>query len=149
MAKKRIEYIDNAKGIGIILVVIGHIIWGKNYPIEEAKTICNFIYSFHMPLFFIICGLCIKDTKSLNGITFKKMVKNYIIPYLIWTIIYILIFQSISVVEGKKSFIDLNNTQFAHAITLCGIAPLWFLLALFISENVVLLVKNHLKGIKV
>ena len=43
---KRIEWIDIAKGIGIILVVIGHI--------SQIKVLNDIIYSFHMPLFFII-----------------------------------------------------------------------------------------------
>ena len=42
---KRIHYLDYAKGIAIILVVLGHIFSGGN-----IKT---YIYSFHMPLFFI------------------------------------------------------------------------------------------------
>ena len=40
---KRIEWIDIARGIGIILVILGHIGIGK---------IGKFIYSFHIPLFF-------------------------------------------------------------------------------------------------
>ncbi|WP_368384475.1 acyltransferase family protein [Polaribacter sp. AHE13PA] len=40
--QKRINWIDQIKGFGIILVVIGH-----NFPLIE-----NYIYSFHMPLFF-------------------------------------------------------------------------------------------------
>ena len=45
MTDKRISYIDMAKGIGIILVVLGHSI----FPSENLTT---WIYSFHMPLFF-------------------------------------------------------------------------------------------------
>lgn len=43
MNTRRMQYIDMAKGIGILLVIIGHTIslgWKK-----------DFIYSFHMPLF--------------------------------------------------------------------------------------------------
>ena len=39
----RIDFIDNAKGIGILLVIIGHVVWGNNYPIPEADIIKNFI----------------------------------------------------------------------------------------------------------
>ncbi len=41
---KRIEWIDTAKGIGILLVIIGHIV-----PFDS--NISRFIFSFHMPLF--------------------------------------------------------------------------------------------------
>lgn len=46
MQKK--NYIDIAKGIGIILVILGHS--GVNSEIKD------FIYGFHMPLFFVISG---------------------------------------------------------------------------------------------
>ncbi|MDB4201501.1 hypothetical protein N9763_00715 [Polaribacter sp.] len=42
---QRIDWIDQAKGFGIILVVYGH-----NFPSIE-----DYIYSFHMPLFFFTC----------------------------------------------------------------------------------------------
>lgn len=52
MGKERIEYIDIAKGTGIILMVLGHIpAFSNNY-----KFAYKFIYAFHMPLFFIISG---------------------------------------------------------------------------------------------
>jgi len=48
--KERIPYIDAAKAIGIILVIIGHCGFLKTVPYLH-----EIIYSFHMPLFFIIC----------------------------------------------------------------------------------------------
>lgn len=44
-AKERIEYIDIAKGLGILLVVFGHVVWGGNYKMPHANTFSNFIYS--------------------------------------------------------------------------------------------------------
>ncbi|MBF1069294.1 MAG: acyltransferase family protein, partial [Prevotellaceae bacterium] len=51
---KRIEALDIAKGIGIILVIIGHM---------SSSYLRDWIYSFHMPLFFIISGICFKTEK--------------------------------------------------------------------------------------
>ena len=45
----RLEWIDVARGIGIIAVVIGHV-WTRG-PLRDAA------YSFHMPLFFLLSGL--------------------------------------------------------------------------------------------
>ena len=47
---KRIEWLDIAKGITIILMVLGH----SSIP----KPISNWIWSFHMPLFFFASGIC-------------------------------------------------------------------------------------------
>lgn len=57
----RSSYIDNLKGILILLVVIGHF----NEYIDTdcshlAVTISNFIYTFHMPLFLLCSGLFVK-----------------------------------------------------------------------------------------
>lgn len=45
----RLEWIDVARGIGIIAVVAGHV-WTKG-PFRDA------LYSFHMPLFFLLSGM--------------------------------------------------------------------------------------------
>ena len=47
MEDKRLDYLDIAKGIGILLVVLGHI-YGNNNVFHV------WIYSFHMPLFYFI-----------------------------------------------------------------------------------------------
>ncbi len=44
----RVEWIDIARGLGIIAVVAGHV-WTRG-PVRDA------IYSFHMPLFFLMSG---------------------------------------------------------------------------------------------
>ena len=142
----RVEYIDTAKGIGILLVVIGHVVYSNNYPLHGAATVCNFIYSFHMPLFFIISGLCIKENKQLSFNTIKKMAKIYLIPYVVWSILYLLLFQVIFTVLKQPTVFSFDDAHFAHAISICGLAPLWFLLALFISEAIVLIVKPILKN---
>ena len=45
----RLEWIDVARGIGIIAVVVGHV-WTRG-PLRDA------VYSFHMPLFFLLSGI--------------------------------------------------------------------------------------------
>lgn len=50
--KTRLEYLDAAKGLGILLVILGHIYaWNPNI---NRKILVTWIYSFHMPLFFIV-----------------------------------------------------------------------------------------------
>ena len=61
--KEKINYIYYSKGIAILFVIFGHVYSGNNI----ATT---WIYSFHIPLFFIISGFLLKlnknkDTKSM------------------------------------------------------------------------------------
>lgn len=63
----RIDALDTAKGLGILLVVFGHA-WRGNYaaglgisdPVFESVD--RAIYSFHMPLFFFLSGLLFWET---------------------------------------------------------------------------------------
>ena len=54
--ENRLPYLDAAKGAGIILVVLGHI-----WETESPATIL--IYSFHVPLFFLISGILMAHTQ--------------------------------------------------------------------------------------
>ncbi len=74
MMENRIEWIDIAKGIGIILVIAGHSFYlGYSYP----------LYAFHMPLFFFLSGLLFKDKKEGFGVFFKSKTKSLMRPWLI------------------------------------------------------------------
>ena len=73
---KRIEYIDIARGIGILLVVLAHNDFGfiSQYGHEV-------IYSFHMPLFFFLSGYFIKTDISFFDF-FKKRFHSLLKPFL-------------------------------------------------------------------
>lgn len=61
---QRYEYIDIAKGIGILLVVWAHILLvGVSHRV---------IYAFHMPLFFMISGMLFRREKYNNFCDFLK-----------------------------------------------------------------------------
>ena len=55
---QRIKWIDLTKGVAIFLMVCGH----TGIP----SLISNWIWSFHMPLFFIISGMLFCPTKYTN-----------------------------------------------------------------------------------
>ena len=68
---KRIEWIDNAKGLGILFVIIAHVI-NHTQTLMSASTL---IYTFHMPLFFILSGFTLSEkTLSLNV---KQLISKY------------------------------------------------------------------------
>lgn len=123
--KKRLEFIDVAKGIGILLVVLGHLN-------SAEQPIRNFIYSFHMPLFFFLSGLFFKGNTDFKTFL-KKSVKTLLVPYLIFValdcIVYIIDngFQTESVIFALKSR-ALSATGLRLRITNL---PIWFLFALF------------------
>lgn len=78
--KKRIEWVDIAKGITILLVIIGHSVDG----ILRAA-----IFSFHMPLFFILSGLTTKYSKCRDEFVIKTE-KSFKHLFLLAAYIYLL-----------------------------------------------------------
>src|SRR6266511_3040172 len=89
----RIDWVDAAKGFGIILVVVGHAIRGlleARILTETASVqyVDTWIYSFHMPLFFFLTGLFIArsaEKKTLPHFIFDK-VATLAYPYFVWSI---------------------------------------------------------------
>ncbi|MBU3004341.1 acyltransferase family protein [Paraglaciecola arctica] len=92
--KNRVDWIDYAKGIGIILVVYGHVARGLysaglGLPTNIQKLIDSIVYSFHMPLFFFLSGLFFYDSLLKRGsrnLVFNK-IDTIIYPYLIWSLL--------------------------------------------------------------
>ena len=89
MTKQRIEYVDAAKAIAIILVIFAHC----HYMIEFPR-LGNLIYSFHMPLFFIVSGFFLKEMTTKKAIC--KYSSAYLWPYLVLVISSILLETAIS-----------------------------------------------------
>lgn len=85
MKKKRIEYIDIAKGICILLVVLGH-------ELTWNDALRYFIYSFHIPMFFALSGMVMVVTHELDlpfDLFLKKNINGILKPYFQVSIIYI------------------------------------------------------------
>ena len=81
---KRIEWIDIARGIAIILVCLGH----RDIP----KSLSTWIYTFHIPVFFFLSGYVTKYEKYKNVKEFiVRKVKGLIAPYFSLGIVYIVL----------------------------------------------------------
>lgn len=78
--KKRLPWLDVGKGLGMVLVMLGH----SDIP-DPIKT---YIYTFHMPLFFFLSGylFSIKKYPKVTGFLLKRL-KTLILPYLCFSIV--------------------------------------------------------------
>lgn len=124
---ERIEYIDLIKGLGIILVLLGHL------PINATAHML--IYSFHMPLFFFCSGLFFRPKTIVQGL--KKDVKTILIPYIF--------FDSILIFTLMVKWSICHNS-FAAAICQLNLSPLdsqcyslyhtiWFFICMFFVKE--------------
>jgi polysaccharide biosynthesis protein PslL len=85
---KRIEYLDIAKGIGILLVVLGH----NDFEVISL-FVQRLIYSFHMPLFFFLSGYFLNTAVPFFEF-FKKRFNALLKPFLFT--IFLIYFTSVS-----------------------------------------------------
>ena len=142
-SRKRIPWIDVAKGIGMILVVIGHCT-----PPQEVR---NFIASFHMPLFFVLAGI-VFSTSQTNGHRIARDLKRLIVPYIV-TCGFIAIFLLIIHHNGGGGYYSSISILLQSVFFGSGspykdikiIGEIWFLLGMFWSKRImdsILLVKN-------
>ena len=83
MPSNRNNYISTAKGIGIILMVIGHCC--------PPELLGKFIYQFHMPLFFFCSGYFIRNIENGTSLinTFYKRIKGIYLKFLCWSILFL------------------------------------------------------------
>lgn len=130
----RIDTIDAAKGLGMLFVIFAHI----NYTPAPLTV----IYSFHMPLYFILSGMMFnRDKYSSFSMFFKRRFKTLIIPYLIFQLISIaffflteLIFSGLSPALLKQGFIYITQVFVSQGSANMFNRPMWFVLCLFLVE---------------
>ena len=110
---KRMDYIDNLKGLLIVLVVLGHCI--QNFlPNYEGNIVFRFIYSFHMPFFFFVSGfVSYKDHIGWKSIW--RRFKQLMIPFFAWAIIKALILQDFHILPHIIVHPD-NGLWFLYAL---------------------------------
>ena len=130
----RVDWIDAARGIGIILVVFGHTLRGL-----ESATILSFsgifgsvdaaIYAFHMPLMFILSGLFIHKALAQDWFEYTmKHARRLIWPLVLWT--YIFFISKILAGTAANTPIGWHNFPI---IPLPPLVHFWFLWALFLG----------------
>lgn len=124
---KRLAYIDFIKGIGIILVLLGHL------PINGI--IHMQIYSFHMPLFFFCSGLFFKPKTIVQG--FKKDAKSILIPYVFFASILVMTLLGIGAVYNKSLDVAVGQLNLNPLDSQCYplYHTIWFLICMFFVKE--------------
>ena len=138
MKSPRNNYITIAKALGIIMMVIGH----SGCP----AILGNFIYFFHMPLFFVCSGYFfneIIDSPSLRSFYLKR-IKGLYLPYLKWSVFFLILhnlFINLYIIEGHYyQFYDFIR-QFIKIVMMVDyellVRPFWFIKELFLASFLV------------
>ncbi len=136
LKKNRVNWLDYAKGIGILLVVLDHTISGLlnsqliSYSSLELQI--KIIYSgFFMPLFFIIAGLFAEKSISKPFFTvLTTKLRTLAYPYIIWSVVQKILL--IAAAQHINSPALSNPAMFAFNMVFQPYQQLWFIYALLI-----------------
>lgn len=122
---KRLDELDITKGMGIILIVLGHL--------EPGIYLMRFVYSFHLFLFFACSGFVGKRYEKREFIVvILQNVRRLLLPYMFWSVLS----QLFDLITGKINIVQaLFNILFFNA-NVGWNAALWFLVALFWSDTI-------------
>lgn len=140
----RADWVDYGKGIGIILVVYGHLLssgfhGGLNIPEHFFVLSDSLVYSFHMPLFFFLSGLFVESSFQKRG------ARNYLIdkfsriayPYLIWSVLQV----SVEVLFSSQTQKGASLANLL-AIPYKPWGQFWFIYALFMMHIAYVVFRN-------
>lgn len=126
---QRNETIDIAKGIGISLVVLFHC------KIGDYSHLHDVVYCVHMPLFFVLAGICF-STRYEFSTFFVKKVLRLLVPMVIFTAIHIVILSCVPS-HSLSSVLSRIPQHIPGA--------LWFLNVLFLAEVICFPFVNKVK----
>ena len=139
----REAWIDCARGIAILLVIVGHTISG---------VLSGAIYSFHMPLFFIFSGITSKFSSTNEEFatktkrSFKRLMGPFFLIYIIQTVIYLLrhlsnIFQDGSFLTNyleQRILSGIFSSGVSISVlnaTVLYVGVIWFFPAIFLGKS--------------
>jgi len=144
----RVEWIDVARGVGILLVVFGHTLRGlvRSSIIPSsgwAAAVDEWIYAFHMPLFFCLSGLFAPRlaARGFRAILLDRLT-GIVYPYFLWSVLQTVVQIGLSrFTNNPAGLTDLTRIPYEPNM------QFWFLYALFlISLGYALFVKLGLPG---
>lgn len=127
---ERLQYIDIARGIAIICVILGHL---------GNPLITRVVFTFHVPLFFFITGYFTSSKRSVCDFI-KNKARTLIVPYMITCMVIILIGTLEGFVLGdalgalkRWSYASVYGAgdSYTEPFYIPGIGAIWFLWATF------------------
>ncbi|HEX5738695.1 MAG TPA: acyltransferase family protein [Hydrogenophaga sp.] len=149
---ERTQWIDAAKGIGILLIFFGHV-----YSTVTPSALYVYIYAFHVPLFFFISGLTLRPAAGPLGGVVQKKLRTLLVPYLWYAFLGYLFYVAGYMLAQHQG---LKVPQFDYGLwqPLAGIfigtigegriinGPVWFVMALFWTFVLGYLVNTHIRS---
>lgn len=153
---KRSDELDIAKALGIIAVVYGH----------ASGPFANFVYLYHMALFFFVSGFFYKDSYTPDPIALvKKRIQSLYVPFITYGLFFGLLHNflftiniytdKLDSVYNRVSYFFITREYVLNLLKIASfakieqiLAPLWFLPVLFLVNMLFVAISHVLYRIK-
>lgn len=144
-AKSRLEFVDIAKGIGIMIVCFGHS--------GAEDVVISWIGGFIVPLFFILSGYMYKDKGIPVGKDLYNKGKKLLKPYFFFSVVLLLIYKRFAWNDIVGVFYSRYCLYTYHApdnifFMKATNSPMWFLTAMFATFPLFYIIMKNEKYIK-
>ena len=144
----RILYLDVARGIAMVCIVLGHL------GISQINSV---VYLFHLPSFYFISGYFLNRTDSVSNVI-KKNINKLLKPYYVTCAVICLVAMLLAFLKKENVFDQLIKWGYASLYAagdswttpfyIKGIGALWFLWASFIGITILKLLNEVNKYIR-
>ncbi|MCC7666391.1 acyltransferase family protein [Liquorilactobacillus satsumensis] len=144
---KRIEWIDIARGLAMLMIVAGHTLFGFTF-----SPVARMIFAVHVPIFFVLSGYLFKERKW--KVLFNKINHNLLLPYIGTCLIMVgiswfaihdprnWIFAAtmethqmvFAAMYGLGTPLALPPEMGAAGVTIPAIGAIWFLVAMYLGD---------------
>lgn len=132
---ERLDWLDAARGIGILLVVVGHTLGGlidsplgRDFALGRALFLA--IYTFHMPLFMMLSGVLVSARLERSRLRFcRRLLTGLIWPYFLWSAV------QLSVIAATGALVNQPLGDYARTLASLPwhtVSQFWFLYVLFV-----------------
>ncbi len=134
--------VDIARGIGVFCVILGHALKQTGESNTAFDALLTFLYSFHVPLLFILSGFVAVKILSFDGSSprlayIRSRVVRLLIPYIFISILY----TPVKIILSRYAIKPFRISDLKYL--LIGESPdvsLWFLYVLFLGSVICALI---------
>jgi len=128
---KRVQYIDIARGIAILCIILGH---------QGISDVNRVVFTFHVPIFYYITGYFLNDKLGIKDFI-KSKVRTLLVPYVLTCVLTIVLaallawYQDGNVLSTIQEWIYASlygaGDTYHEPFYIKKIGALWFLWAMF------------------
>ena len=140
--KPKFTEVDIARGIGVFCVILGHALKQTEQHNAVFDGLLTFLYSFHVPLLFMLSGFVAVKILSFGGLEprfayIRSRIVRLLIPYIFISILY----TPVKIVLSRYAIKPFRLSSLKYL--LIGESPdvsLWFLYVLFLGSVICALI---------